>query len=112
MQAVHCYKRLTHRYNLGWMHLDKSAYVGSVKMTPPKVVQEGNGYDDGDVYVQYARIPGRADVAAVMQALRDTLTRSGCRHEYDCCGCASYSVSVERHSTRQLRIRTRVSYNY
>ena len=112
MHTVHCYKRLTHKYNLGWRHLDKSIYMGSVKLTERRVLEEGNGHDEGATYIQYARIPAGARIKDVLQALRDTLTHSGCQHEYDCCGCASYRVRVKRYSTRQVLVRTTVGYNY
>ena len=52
------------------------------------------------------------DPARVAQALRDTLGGSRCRHEYDCCGCASRYVKVIRKTRRDLLVRTFVTYNY
>ena len=112
MEKVHAYKRLTHGYADGWRHLDKDVYLGSVNMTPAVVTEEPGGYDEGGAYVQYARAPSKVDIKQLIQALRDTLGGSNCRHEHDCCGCAIRYVSIKHLGSRRLQIRTRVSYNY
>ncbi len=111
MQAVHLNVRTSNTYADGWRHLDSDEYVGTVKLTPRRLVAEGDGHDEGGTYLQHARIPAGMPVDLFKQAVRDTLSGSNCRHEYDCCGCASYHVSVQNRG-RQAVIRTRVSYNY
>lgn len=112
MQTVEIYKRLSHRFNPGWSSRDNWAWLGTLKLTPAKVVREGNGYDDGGTYLQYARIPADVDRQQLAWAVQDTMSGSSCRHEYDCCGCQSTSVRTKFLSTRLLQVRVSVSYNY
>ena len=117
MEAVHLELRLTHRYVGTYSHLDEWRSLGSapVILTPPKMVDPGNGYDEGGTYLRWAtlpRLPRRADRVDAALALQDTLSRSGCHHEYDCCGCASYSTLVVRSKGRRVLLRTTVGYNY
>ena len=112
MQTVHAYARITHGYADGWRHLDQDRFVGTVRMTPAVQCEEPDGHDDGGSYVQYARAPSGVSLDLLKQALRDTMGGSNCRHEHDCCGCASRYVSVKHVGSRRLVIRTRVSFNY
>ena len=112
MQTVHAYKRLSHKWAAGWQHLDNDTFVATVKLTPSKTVREADGYDDGGTYVQHTRAPSGVNIKDLMQALRDTIGGSNCRHEHDCCGCASRSVRVKHLGSRRLLVRTDVSYNY
>jgi hypothetical protein len=112
MEKVYAFKRLTHGYADGWRYLDKDVYLGSVNMTPARQTEAPKDYDDGGAFVQYARAPSGVNMQQLIQALRDTLGGSNCRHEHDCCGCASRHVSVSHLGSRRLLIRTRVSFNY
>jgi hypothetical protein len=112
MQTVYAYKRLTHNYAPGWRHLDKDVFVGAVKLTPPRLTELPNGYDDGGAYVQYGRAPADADMQDLIRGLQDSMGGTSCRHDYDCCGCALYYVSIKHMGSRRLQIRTRVGYNY
>ena len=112
MQTVHTYTRITHGYADGWRYLDNDKFLASVKLTPPKVVEEAGGYDEGPTYVQYARAPAGVAIAELAQALRDTMGGSNCRHEHDCCGCAIRYVRVKHLGSRRLQVRTQVGYNY
>ncbi len=112
MQTVHAYRRLTNRYIDQYMHLDETEFVATVKLTAPRVVEEGNGFDTGATFQQYLRVPRGVDVKALRQALRDTMGYHGCTHEYDCCGCASYSVFTKLVAPRKLQVTSSVSYNY
>lgn len=112
MQKVHAYQRLTHGYVDGWRHLDSDEFVATIKLTPAKLVIEGKDHDDGGVYVQYRRAPAGVSISTLKQALRDTMSGSNCRHEHDCCGCASRSVRIQHLGSRRLLVRTRVSFNY
>lgn len=116
MQKVHVYKRLTNKYNDGWRHLDSSVYIGTVVLTAPKCIREGTGHDEGGVFTQLATLPAslsgrqRKEFRA---ALAENLSKWGCRHEYDCCGCELRSTRVlpTEHARKALVV-TRVSYNY
>lgn len=113
MISVRIEKRVTNKYRDAWRHLDTWKELGYIVLTNQRVVEEGNNYDEGNTYVQFCRIPAGANVRELIQGIRETMgSRSRCRHEYDCCGCASYSVTVKRYGRRQLMVRTRVSYNY
>jgi hypothetical protein len=112
MQAVNTYTRLTHGYRDGWGYLDADEYFATVKLTAPKVTVAAGGYDEGPTYVQYARAPTGVDMQQLKQALRDTMGGSNCRHDYDCCGCASRMVDVKHLGNRRILVRTSVSYNY
>lgn len=112
MQEVHTYKRLTHSYRDGWSYMDNDEFLATVKLTPRKMVEEGAGYDEGDTYLQYVRVPRNVKAAELAQALRDTMGGSNCRHEYDCCGCATRYVSTKLVAPRKLQVRTSVTYNY
>lgn len=110
MQTVHVYQRLTNRYVDSYRHLDRSKFLGTVKITPPRLVREANDYDDGGTYLLHARAP--AGSPNLTHALRDTLSHHGCSHEYDCCGCRSVSARVRKVSARDYVIVQSVSFNY
>ena len=117
MEALHLELRLTHRYVGTYSHLDEWRSFGAApaRLTPPKMVDPGNGYDEGGTYLRWAtlpRLPRRADRADAARALEDTLSSWGCHHEYDCCGCASYRTRVLRRKGRRVLLRTTVGYNY
>ena len=112
MELVNVNKRNTHRYRDGWAHEDSWEYLGSIKVTPARQVEEGNGIDEGGVFVRYARIRRQDDFRLLQRGLEDTMSTSGCRHDYDCCGCASYRTTVRRVKPRLVMIHTRVGYNY
>lgn len=114
MEVVGISKRVTHKYRDGWAHEDRWQYLGHLLVTPAKVTEEGNRYDEGDTYVRFARISNisRKAFKELKRGIQDTMGGSRCHHEYDCCGCASYHVQVERVRPRLVLIRTRVRYNY
>lgn len=48
----------------------------------------------------------------VLQAIQDTFSRHGCSHEYDCCGCASYSATATYMGGREFKVKLGVGYNF
>lgn len=104
------YLRLTHKYCDGWADNDRQHFMGFVKLTPARMVRESEDMDDGGTYLQHCRAP--AGVPDLTQALRDTLSGSNCRHDWDCCGCASRRATVTKISARDYVIKTKISYNY
>lgn len=112
MELIGIRKRNTFKYRDGWSYEDSWSFLGDLKVTPAKQVREGNGYDEGGVFIRYARIRNSDDFKLLKRGIEDTMSHSGCQHEYDCCGCASYSTRVKRIKPRLVQIRTRVSYNY
>ena len=112
METVNAYARTSHHYIDEFKHLDGEKFVAKVRLTPPKRTAEGNGYDDGGSWVQYLRVPRNVDKKELATALRHTMGYSGCTHEYDCCGCASYYVSAKSTGSRTMKVTTNVSRNY
>lgn len=110
MQVTNLYERLTFRYALGWSHLDNERFVATVKSTPFRLVREGNYHDDLGTYLAHVRAPRGAP--NLIEAIRDSFGGSGCRHEYDCCGCRSRFVQVKKVSARGYVLRVSVSRNY
>jgi hypothetical protein len=110
METLHLYERKSHHYRDGWSGLDRHDFVATVKVTPPKMVREPEGYDDGGVYIMHARAP--RGTPNLKRALQDSLSNSGCKHEYDCCGCAATYARVTKVSARDYIVRSTVSYNY
>lgn len=108
--------RKSRRYVDAYGHLDDWEFVGSVRVTPPRMVREPRDFDDGGSYVRWVRVP--ADVArtvdpkTIRRALADTFSFHGCGHDYDCCGCSSVSASAERVGRRDWVLRERHSFNY
>jgi len=111
MQTVNLFIRKTHKYVNGWASLDDSDYLATVKMTPPKLVEGGVEPWEREKYVQHLRIPAGADHKLFAEAVRDTLSGSRCRHEYDCCGCASRSVFTRMLNKRDMLVEKTVTYN-
>ena len=112
MTPIQLELRLTHRYVGTYSHLDAWDAVGTALLTPARVVAEGNDYDEGNTYVRWATVPRGQSVSATARALEDTLSRHGCSHDWDCCGCASYSTRVIHRHGRRLVLKTSVSFNY
>lgn len=104
--------RLTHRYVGTFRHLDSWRDLGEAKVTPHREVAPGNGHDEGGTYIRWATLPRGVDRDAACRALVDTFSRWGCSHEWDCCGCASYTTRVLHRHGRRVALQTRVSFNY
>jgi hypothetical protein len=112
MQKVTLELRLTHRYVGTWSHLDEWDAAGTAVLTPPKWVREPEDFDDGGEYVRWATIPRGQPLAASARALEDSLSKRGCSHEWDCCGCASYTTRVLHRHGRRMVLKTSIRYNY
>ena len=89
--------RRSHQYVGTWQDLDRWESIGSYMA----VAWCSWSTDPDDMCEPIANISRvwvntgshSASIDDIKQALRDTLTQSGCSHEYDCCGCRSYYVS-------------------
>lgn len=118
MELLLLEKRLTRRWNDDWAHRDAWEAAGVAMVTPPRMVAEGNGLDDGPTYIRWATLKklhpswGLDDRDKAARALEDTLSRVGCSCEYDCCGCASVYARVLHRRGRRIALRIRVTYNY
>jgi len=112
MFKLNLFTRLTHRYADGWRHLDDEEFTGTVKVLGITHETEDGGYDDGGTARFRVVAPSALKGADLSQSIRQTLSGSGCRHEYDCCGCASTRASVKRVSPREYAVKVSISYNY
>jgi hypothetical protein len=104
--------RMTHRYVGTYSHLDQWGSPMRFKALEPKVIDQGNDYDDaGSVLI---RVIGdkKADQRLQAKALTHELTRYGCSHEYDCCGCISTSARVRHVRPGIFSVLLRSTRNY
>lgn len=83
-------RRLTHRYNVGWSHLDDIEYVGTARL-----VSSHTKHNDGESQRVFSLllVTSGEDEQSIKDAIRDTM-QSGCRCEHDCCG--HWQTSVDR----------------
>jgi hypothetical protein len=112
MEKISIGLRQSFRYVGTYAHLDAWQDVGTAVLTPSKMVREAESFDEGGTYIRWATLPRGQDIEASISALEDTLTRHGCAHEWDCCGCASYGTMVIHRHGRRLVLKTTVSFNY
>lgn len=109
--------RQTFKYVDAWGHLDAWEDLGiSAKVLgSPKMDEPGEDADPSEGPVYRYRVvvkPGRASKDEIRRALRDTFEFSNCRHEYDCCGCASGRARVKQVGRRDWLVTQRIGYNY
>ena len=109
MQQIDIYKRLTHKFNLGWSHEDEWDTAATVKVLPYKVIDIN---DDSYTVTQRVIAPSSHRKTDLSSAIASTFSRSGCRHEYDCCGCVSFHAIVRRVSAREYVAKISASRNY
>jgi hypothetical protein len=88
--------KITNTYVGSWDHLEKWRDIGSFEVVRSHRV-EGDPEDMCEPLtdfkqVQVSREAGVSD-EDVRCALRDSFTKVGCSHDWDCCGCRSYRVS-------------------
>jgi hypothetical protein len=108
MHSIDLYYRLTHKFTLGWSHEDDWDHAVSAKILPLKLVAST---DDTDTFTQRVIAPSSHRKTDLSNAIASTLSRSGCRHEYDCCGCVSFHAIVRRVSAREYVARIHTSRN-
>lgn len=88
--------RKTHKYVGTWKHLDEHECIGSLDVRSTRTEMDES--DDGCEPMSQEHLvivkpnEGVSD-EAITGALQDHFSSHGCSHEYDCCGCRSYSVS-------------------
>lgn len=101
-------KRLTHTYVGTWQHLDKWQFIGNADEIGTKQLPRSEADEDDpcdpitrEVFVIVSPEDGVSD-GDIRTALLDTYTQWGCAHEYDCCGCRSYSATKAERKTGDL----------
>ena len=102
MDTIQLNRRLTHRYVGTYAHEDNWQDVGTARLTPPRAVAEGNGIDDGGVYVRWAVIPAGQDAEARAAMLRGSTQRSSSE-------VTSAKTGVAPRRTAALAVATKVS---
>lgn len=116
MNTIYASPRLTRRYRDGWSYLDKFGRSTIVRLTPFRETDPGDPFEhsDGGTRVAFARLPARLTRKQrlwIARAVRDSISGSGCRHEYDCCGCATDRAYTDVKG-RQLRVTLSTTFNY
>jgi len=114
--TLHVRKRLTHKYRDSYRDLDAHVTLGTVKLGDDRMVAAPKSFDDGGVFVRLVELPAglsRKQREEWRQAVAENLSKWGCSHEYDCCGCQLVSTRVyaTNHARRAIAV-SRVSYNY
>lgn len=131
--------RVTQRYVGTYQHLDQwetlaiAKVLGTRKVFDPEQVTrrwyKARGLSKAEIRHQMARYyqdasegqtvvfyvvvkhkPGQRD--DIMQAIHDSFSRRGCAHEWDCCGCASYSATATHYRGNEFKVEVTTSYNF
>jgi hypothetical protein len=119
MDRIYPNIRLTHRYVGTCAHLDQwGEAMVSLKATPAKLTaRPGPDADmsEGASFTRHIRLPAGLSPKQkkrLIRGLEDSMSRWNCHHEWDCCGCASWTTRVTVLNARDLLVRTSYSYNY
>lgn len=112
MFTIHLYERTSFGYRDAYRDLDSEEYVGEVKLLGGRMVREPRDFDDGGVLRHRVVAPSTLAGRDLTRAINTHFSHSGCRHEWDCCGCASTSATAKRVSKREYVVDISTSYNY
>ena len=101
-------------YRDGWSHLNPERFVCNAKLLKPRVTHHEDCMEEYTRLVAFLEVDDKSlSLGEVAPAIRDTLTYSGCRHEYDCCGCWSTRVTdVKRVGRGRFSVLLSRSRNY
>jgi hypothetical protein len=123
-QFARCTTRITRGYRDGWSNLDT---WGQPTFKVKVLAGNGKRYreDRDGGYSYFNRVVAMNDSselhhkdfakltdAEIERAIYDTISGSSCRHEHDCCGCASSSITLTKVRKHEWKMETRISYNY
>lgn len=93
-------RRITHKYRDGWRSEDAWETLGTVKVVTryeEQTEQEDYDAEPGTMLLCEVALTDPAVAEdEVRRALQDTFSGSGCRHDWDCCGCL--------HTTARARL--------
>jgi hypothetical protein len=103
------FKKLTNKYRLGWDHLDSHQFLGYAKMLTPRLITDEG--IDGKMSITRVIAPAALGGTDLSTHIATSLSYSHCRHEHDCCGCATVGADVRRLSRRQYSVKLFTSYN-
>lgn len=106
--------RKTRKYVGTCSHLDEWDSIGGFEVLESK----SKLLDDEDICqptetVLHVRVTSAAADKDISQALRDSNSKVGCHHEYDCCGCVStYATSAVKNPDGTWTVKLHSSRNY
>jgi hypothetical protein len=106
METMRLRLRKTNKFNDGWSCLEDWEDVGEVSLHRCSKTERNGNYTMRFLVVNDNHLAGD-----LSQAIRDTLSGSNCRHEFDCCGCASRSASVKRKNN-VYKVTVTVTHNF
>jgi hypothetical protein len=94
--------RLSHSYVGTWKHLDRWHSIGSaVEIGTEELPREEDLEDPCDPQSHRVFLKVATDdpqpARRIKGAIIDVYTSHGCDHEYDCCGCRSFSCDEVKH---------------
>jgi hypothetical protein len=114
MNALTLALRDTRCYDDGYDYLDDWIDLTTARVTAARVTRESTGLHDAGAYTVEVRVPARAglDPRDIMQAIRDTLGGTACRHEHDGCGCIARYASARRVGRNRYFAHVSLSRNY
>jgi hypothetical protein len=85
-------------YKDHYSHLNEERQIGEIR-----VLQRFNrgeeSYEHGNalLFVEIQNLESDVTLPEIQKAIKKACTRSGCSHEYDCCGCTSeYAIRLKR----------------
>ncbi len=89
--------RETHKYVGTYQHLDRWREIGRARVIgTEQISKDADGIEEAQVVRHTVTVHSEAPDDEIARALRDTFTRQGCAHEYDCCGCWSHTARRPR----------------
>lgn len=99
--------RKTHKYVGTYSYLDEWEDIGTTEQIGYQAEKPNDDEDDycepmTETYWLIVTPEEGATKDQIKEALRDTYTKWGCHHEYDCCGCRNYSAHYVQNTTGNL----------
>lgn len=92
--------RETHEYVGTYQHLDRWREIGWARVIGTEQISVDRENPEETTVVRHTlTVHADAPDAEIAQAIRDTFTRAGCAHEWDCCGCWSHYARKPRKLT-------------
>ncbi|MFZ3583739.1 hypothetical protein ACOI1H_16410 [Loktanella sp. DJP18] len=108
--------RKTHTYVGTFSHLDDWDSIGSFDIVSNQAVLDDDQDPCEPTHI-FLKVLVQADAgttdADIESALRSSLSKSGCAHEHDCCGCVStYVNDVMRQDAHHWAVIQHASRNF
>ena len=105
--------RKTHKYVGTYADLDDWEEIGTANVLSSSSRPLEDDITEPTETKLLVEVSSSSPAVDIERALRSSFSRSGCAHEYDCCGCVSSHVTkVERQKGHQWLITINSSKNY